>query len=98
MLYTGRPKCEDFFEMETTTTETKTAAQLADERLAPIRLWAHSERGAIKRLTEQLQLQSDEGITRQTVTRWMHKDPEKRQQPSYGWGLHLEEAYRKLAA
>lgn len=74
-----------------------TAAQKADEQLKPIRLWAHSERGAIQKLTDKLQRLSGEQITRQTVSRWFHRDPDKRQQPSYGWGLHLETAYRDLA-
>jgi hypothetical protein len=85
--------------MKTTTNqETKRAAVLADERLAPIRLWAHNERGAMKKLTEKLQALSGEPITRQTICRWMHRDQEKRQQPSYGWGLHLEAAYQDLSA
>jgi len=78
------------------TETTTTAANMADDRLAPIRLWAHSERGAIKAVHEKLQAISGENITRQAVCRWLHRDPAKRQQPSYGWGLHLETAYKIL--
>lgn len=82
--------------MKTTTPTTVTSKDLAEQKLAPIRLWAHSERGAINRLTEKLKELSGEDITRQTVSRWLAKDPAKRQQPSYGWGLHLEAAYTAL--
>ena len=73
------------------------AKSLAEERLAPIRLWAHAERGTINRLVDKLQELSGEAVTRQTVSRWLSKNPEVRQVPSYGWGLHLEEAYKALA-
>jgi len=73
------------------------AKEIAEERLAPIRLWAHAERGAVNSLVEKLQELSGETISRQTVSRWLSKNPEVRQVPAYGWGLHLEEAYRKLS-
>tara|TARA_R110000803_G_scaffold209965_2_gene280556 strand:- start:13946 stop:14200 length:255 start_codon:yes stop_codon:yes gene_type:complete len=83
--------------MTTTKQQQPTSAKsLAEERLAPIRLWAHAERGTINRLVNQLAELSGEAVTRQTVSRWLSKNPAVRQVPSYGWGLHLEEAYRKL--
>ena len=74
-----------------------TAAEVGDARLAPIRGWASANHGTITRVTEWLKQRTGEDITRQTVGRWLTADPEKRQQPRYGWGLLLEEAYAALS-
>ena len=68
----------------------------ADGALVPLRLWVRSQHGGIKQLTEKLRELSGENVTRQAVSRWMSEDAEKRQQPSYGWGLLLEDAYKAL--
>lgn len=77
--------------------ENRTAKQVGDLRLAPIRAWAQANRGSVQRITTWLQDNTGEAITRQTVGRWLTADPEKRQQPQFGWGLMLEEAYAALA-
>ena len=74
----------------------KTDKQAAEERLAPIRAWAHANHGTVKTIADQLSSKTGSDVMRQTVGRWLHKDPIKRQQPSYGFGLLLEECVREL--
>jgi len=76
----------------------QSARDVGDSRLAPIRLWVQANRGMVLKITAWLQERSGESITRQTVGRWLATDLDKRQMPSYGWGLLLEEAYKALAS
>lgn len=74
----------------------KTDNQTAEERLAPIRLWAHANHGAVKRLSDRLSQMTGRPVMRQTIGRWLHKDSTKRQQPSYGFGILLEQAATEI--
>lgn len=76
--------------------KTKTDSQTADERLAPIRLWAHANHGAVKRISDRLSEKTGKPVMRQTIGRWLHKDAVKRQQPTYGFGILLEEAATEI--
>ncbi len=78
------------------TPPTKTDTQVADERLAPIRLWAQANHGSIKRIADRLSEKTGKPVMRQTVGRWLHKDVKKRQQPSYGFGILLEQAATEI--
>lgn len=84
--------------MANTKAPTRTDSEAADERLAPIRGWAHANHGAVKRIADRLTAKTGRDVMRQTVGRWLHKDPAKRQQPTYGFGLLLEEAVQELQA
>jgi len=77
--------------------ETATAGQIADLRLAPMRSWASANHGSIVKVAKWLQERTGENVTRQTVGRWLSTDSDRRQCPSYGWGLLLEEAYATLS-
>lgn len=70
--------------------------EVGDAKLAPIRAWAQANHGTINRIAVWLQEKTGESITRQTVGRWLASEPEKRQMPSYGWGILLEDAYEAL--
>lgn len=70
--------------------------EVAENRLAPIRVWAHANHGALQRLTDALTAMTGRPVQRQTVGRWLHKDPHRRQQPSYGFGILLEDAAIKV--
>ena len=72
------------------------ARETGDLRLAPIRHWAQANHGAVQKITKWLREKTGDTITRQTVGRWLASDPGKRQMPSYGWGLLLEDAYEDL--
>lgn len=75
----------------------ETAETIADTRMAPIRNWAAANHGSITRMTRWLTERTGQEVHRQTVSRWLQVDPEKRQIPHYGWGLLLEEGYAALA-
>lgn len=72
------------------------AQKVSDERLAPMRAWAASNRGSILQITEWLQERTGTTLSRQTVGRWLNTDPDKRQEPKHGFGLLLEQAYEAL--
>jgi hypothetical protein len=76
--------------------KTKTDTETATERLAPIRIWAHANHGAVKRIADRLSKKTGKAVMRQTIGRWLHKDPTKRQQPTYGFGILLEEAASEI--
>lgn len=76
--------------------KTKSDTKVAEERLTPIRLWAHANHGAVKRLSDRLSKLTGKAVMRQTVGRWLHKDPDARQQPSYGFGILLEQAATEI--
>ena len=74
----------------------RTDNDAAEQRLAPIRAWAHANHGMVKTIADRLSTLTGKPVMRQTVGRWLHKDPDKRQQPSYGFGLLLEDVVRDL--
>lgn len=75
---------------------TITDGQVCDEMLAPIRVWAHANHGSVKLIADRLTTKTGRNVMRQTVGRWIHKDPAKRQQPTYGFGILLAEAVQEL--
>ncbi len=70
----------------------------ADDLLAPVRAWVHGNHGATTRLAAKVSELADGEIHRQTLGRWLHEDPAKRNQPTLGLGLLLVQAYEALAA
>lgn len=84
--------------MKKTPHQQQTDIEAADERLRPIRLWAHANHGTVKSIAEKLTAMTGRPVMRQTVGRWIHKDPAKRQQPTYGFGILLERAIQELQA
>lgn len=72
-----------------------TATQVAERALATAIEFAR-ERGRIQAIADLLSEKTGESITRQMVSRWLHPEPEKRQQPSLGYGLLLLWAVKHL--
>jgi len=69
----------------------------ADEFLAPVRAWVRGNHGALTTIADAISKLAKGEIHRQTVGRWLHADPEKRNQPTLGAGLLLVKAYEVLA-
>lgn len=69
----------------------------ADEFLAPVRAWVRGNHGALTRLAAKISEIADGEIHRQTLGRWLHSDPDKRNQPTLGAGLLLARAYEEIA-
>lgn len=69
----------------------------SDEFLAPVRAWVRGNHGALTKLAEKITELAQGEIHRQTLGRWLHADPKKRNQPSLGAGLLLVKAYEELA-
>lgn len=81
------------------TTITPYHKTLSKARLAPIAAWASRNHGSIVRLCDKmLELGNEaDGVNRHMVGRWL-KDGEDAVQPTYGYGLLLEQAYEALVA
>lgn len=73
-----------------------TCAKLAEDHLEPIRAFVHSRHGMLTKLTQEMQRLTDTPITRQVVSRWLHTEPEKRQEPKLGAFLVMEQALKNL--
>lgn len=71
--------------------------QAADDFLAPVRAWVRGKHGALTKLAAKLSELAEGDIHRQTVGRWLHSDPNMRNQPNLGAGLLLVKAYEELA-
>ncbi len=75
-----------------------TCPSLAEDHLAPIRAFVHSRHGMLTRLTEEMKKRTSTPITRQAVSRWLHPDQAKRQEPKLGVFLVMEAAVKELQA
>tara|TARA_R110000796_G_C14571530_1_gene435796 strand:- start:34751 stop:35032 length:282 start_codon:yes stop_codon:yes gene_type:complete len=73
--------------------------QLASARLKPIAAWAQRNHGSIVKLCNRMLSLGNEadGVNRHMVGRWL-KEGDDAVQPTYGYGLLLEQAYESLVA
>ena len=72
------------------------STKFAEEHLEPIRAFVHGNHGRLTQLTNRMREKTSTPITRQAVSRWLHQDPKKRQEPKLGIALIMEEAARDL--
>ena len=70
----------------------------ADEFLAPVRAWVRGNHGALTKLADKISDLAGGEIHRQTLGRWLHADPEKRNQPTLGAGLLLVRAFEAVSS
>ena len=72
------------------------AATEASDLLAPVIAWAQGNHGAVTKLADKMSELAGGEIHRQTLGRWLHKDPRQRSLPNLGHGLLLVKAYEEL--
>lgn len=71
---------------------------MAEDHLEPIRAFVHARHGMLTKLTEAMNARTSTPITRQAVSRWLHPEPSKRQEPKLGVFLVMEQAVKELQA
>jgi hypothetical protein len=64
--------------------------------LEPIRAFVHSRFGMLTRLTEEMNNRTSTPVTRQAVSKWLHQDAGKRQEPKLGIALVMIEACQAI--
>ena len=69
---------------------------MAEDHLEPIRAFVHARHGMLTKLTEAMNARTSTPITRQAVSRWLHPEPSKRQEPKLGVFLVMEQAVKDL--
>ena len=72
------------------------STMFAEDHLEPIRAFVHGNHGRLTQLTNRMREKTSTPITRQAVSRWLHQDPAKRQEPKLGIAIIMEEAAREL--
>lgn len=75
---------------------TLTSAEIAEEHLAPVRAYVHASHGRLTVLTDAMNKLTATPITRQAVSRWLHQDQAKRQEPKLGIAIVMEKALQEL--
>jgi hypothetical protein len=73
-----------------------TSAQIAEDRLEPIRAFIHARHGRLATLVAKMKSQTSTPITRQAVSRWLHKESGKRQEMRLGTFTVMENAYQAM--
>ena len=73
-----------------------TPKQAADDFLKEIIDATGKQYGSKKKLAEALTRRTGQPVPRDTIERWLHKDPKKRQQPLLGSGLLLALVFHEL--
>ncbi len=68
------------------------SATIAEMHLEPIRAFVHSRFGMLTKLTEEMNRRTSTTVTRQAVSKWLHQDAGKRQEPRLGIALVMIEA------
>lgn len=79
-----------------TKTPPATSARIASDHLAPVRAWVHAAHGRLTVLTDAMNRMTSTAITRQAVSRWLHQDEAKRQEPKLGIALVMEKAIQEI--
>ena len=69
---------------------------LAAIPLARIRRYLAANYGAAEQLRREFEAASGKKIHRSSLTRWLHKEPSKRQQPALGTYLLLEKLVKEM--
>jgi hypothetical protein len=75
---------------------TKTPKQASDEFLNAMAEFVNNTYGAKKALAEALTARTGEHVARERIERWLHRDPEQRQQPLLGSALLMAEVFSEV--
>jgi hypothetical protein len=82
--------------MKTNTNEIKTPKQASDEYLEEMAAFVNATYGAKKSMADALSARTGEDVARERIERWLHRDPEQRQQPLLGSALLLREVFSEV--
>ncbi len=72
--------------------------RLEEEAINPIAEFCVEHRGTISRIHEAYMKATGRKMNRDSIERWLHKDPAQRQSPRLGSGLLLMEVSKKVMA
>lgn len=68
----------------------------SDRVIAPLAAWVHGHRGAMAEVVRRVSAFMGKPLIRQTVEKWLSLNPEKRREPTLGYGLVLIRVIRTM--
>ncbi len=74
----------------------KNTKTLAHTALKPLIDYRNENRGAVTDITNRYNAGLDAQVSRTTIERWLHPEPDKRTEPLFGAGLRLIEVWHNI--